>query len=104
MNIATDFDQSYMNRNINIQSDASQENIKRSRATKIIKELSEISLRNPLEIQQDNEMFQQSIGIYQLNQLMQQNLMHSSIQVPGQLNKSSIISQSGLPMNSSSIL
>lgn len=51
VNIATDFDQSYLNRTtgFNPQMD-SQDNIKRSRATKIIKELSEISLRNPLEI------------------------------------------------------
>jgi hypothetical protein len=49
VNIATDFVQ--CNRGPSGESVNSQENISRSRATKIIKELSEISLKNPLEIQ-----------------------------------------------------
>lgn len=48
---------------------SSTENQKRSRATKIIKELSEISLRNPLEIQQDNELFQHTLSMFQINNM-----------------------------------
>jgi hypothetical protein len=53
VNIATDFDHGFSQAGVI----NSQENIKRSRATKIIKELSEISLKNPLEVQRDNELF-----------------------------------------------
>jgi len=51
VNIATDFDQNTLFYDNNMSSD---ESIKRNRATKIIKELSEISLRNPLEVQKDD--------------------------------------------------
>jgi hypothetical protein len=60
VNVATDFDHSIYNRNLM----DSTENIKRSRATKIIKELSEISLKNPLEIQRDNELFHNSLSMF----------------------------------------
>jgi hypothetical protein len=66
VNIATDFEQSnlfYQNSQI-----SSTENHRRTRATKIIKELSEISLRNPLEVQKDNELFQQTLSMFQMNQ------------------------------------
>lgn len=68
VNVATDFDHSF---GTNTDFDST-ENIKRSRATKIIKELSEISLKNPLEIHRDNELFHNSLSMFQLNSLMQQ--------------------------------
>jgi hypothetical protein len=41
-------------------------------------------------------MFQQSLSMFQLNQMMQQNLMNANLSVPGQFAKSSMISQNGL--------
>ena len=70
VNIATDFEQP--NLQTGILALSSSENIKRTRAAKIIKELSEISLKNPLEIQKDNELFQQSLSMYQINTIMNQ--------------------------------
>ena len=55
VNIATDFEQP--SEVFAVQRTSSDENQRRSRATKIIKELSEISLRNPLEVNKDNELF-----------------------------------------------
>jgi hypothetical protein len=50
VNIATDFEQPKIYAELQNQNLSSSENIKRTRAAKIIKELSEISLKNPLEI------------------------------------------------------
>ena len=61
VNIATDFDQNSLFYDNNMSSD---ESIKRNRATKIIKELSEISLRNPLEVQKDDQLFMQNLSMF----------------------------------------
>jgi len=57
VNIATDFNSlsEHVRNPVN-----SEEMIKRIRAAKIIKELSEISLKNPLELSKDHELFQLS--------------------------------------------
>lgn len=70
VNIATDFEQA--NQMTGGTALSSSDNIKRTRAAKIIKELSEISLKNPLEIQKDNELFLQSLSMYQFNSMMHQ--------------------------------
>ena len=70
VNVATDFDHSFHN-HVQFVDSTTNENIKRSRATKIIKELSEISLKNPLEIHRDNELFHNSLSMCQLNNMMQ---------------------------------
>ena len=62
VNIATDFEPESLH--IPGSEISSSENTRRSRATKIIRELSEISLRNPLEVQRDNELFQQSLSMF----------------------------------------
>lgn len=54
VNIATDFDEP--SEVFAVQQISSNENQRRSRATKIIKELSEISLRNPLEVNKESQV------------------------------------------------
>lgn len=52
VNIATDFDEAAISENSLLS--GCDESIKRNRATKIIKELSDISLRNPLKMEKDD--------------------------------------------------
>ena len=51
-------------------SSGSDDAVKRNRATKIIKELSEISLRNPLQMQKDDQLFMQNLSMYQINEML----------------------------------
>ena len=66
VNIATNYDL----RKHDLWLSGSDESIKRNRATKIIKELSDISLRNPLQMEKDDQLFMQNLSMYQINQIL----------------------------------
>ena len=66
VNIATNYDLS----NHDLWLSGSDESIKRNRAAKIIKELSDISLRNPLRMEKDDQLFMQNLSMFQINQML----------------------------------